>query len=147
MRNIAKMDCMIVTLLLTVFQQRAVFIVSADWDSHRSRWSFLKFILFLVFFAYFLYYKTLLIRKKRKIYFKNRTEKNFNFDFKGEATAADPCWDVNECTELGRDPCEGIGSCTNTIGSYACFDQDKIDSLNKVGPFITVFSFWTLYIT
>ena len=37
MRNIAKTECMIVTLLLTVFQQRVVFIVSADWDSHRSR--------------------------------------------------------------------------------------------------------------
>ena len=94
---------------------------------------------FIQFFAYFLYYKTFLIRKKGKIWFKNRTDKNItNFIFKGEATAADPCWDVNECTELGRDPCEGIGSCTNTIGSYACFDQDKIDSLNKVGPFITV---------
>ena len=30
MRNIAKTECMIVTLLLTVSQQRVVFIVSAD---------------------------------------------------------------------------------------------------------------------
>lgn len=45
----------------------------------------------------------------------------------GEANGQDPCWDVNECTELGVEMCDPrYFVCANTIGSYLCIQIGEL---------------------
>ena len=43
------------------------------------------------------------------------------------------CFDVDECTELGYNPCASDTFCVNTEGSYKCFSK-LIDSLDLCMP-------------
>ena len=48
----------------------------------------------------------------------------------GIGNGQDPCWDINECTQLGIDPCNfATEVCVNTIGSFICVDAGEFDAI------------------